>query len=43
MHYFPEYNQIITKFLDDTKILHYNPFERTPVGQLYDEFYKLII
>ncbi len=42
MSYFPEYNQVLSKFLDKTKILHYNPFERMPVGQLYDEFNKLI-
>ncbi len=38
MHFFPEYKPVFNKFLEDTKILHYNPFERTPINQLYDIF-----
>jgi serine/threonine protein kinase len=43
IQYFPQYNHVLTKFLDDTKLLHYNPFERTPIGQLHEEFNKLIL
>ncbi len=39
--YFPQYKEHIEKFINKTKILHFNPFERTPVGQLYEEFIEL--
>jgi serine/threonine protein kinase len=39
--YFPQYKKQIEVFLDKTKLLHFNPFERTPIGQLYEEFINL--
>ncbi len=42
MYYFPQYKNTFERFLDETKILHYNPFERTPIDQLYERYSSII-
>jgi len=38
LYIYPQYKNQIEGFLNKTNILHYNPFKRTPIGQLYEEF-----